>query len=275
MKEINVSVIITTRNEEEHLADCLRSVKNQSYPQDQLEIIVVDNNSTDKTKAIASKFTSQVFNFGPERSAQRNFGISKAGGKYIIYLDADMVLSEDVLSRSVRRCEDKDYAALYIPEKIIGQGFWIKVRDFERSFYNASCIDVVRFIRREAALKIDGFDETLNGPEDWDFDRRVREIGRTGIISACLFHNEGSFTLFRYVAKKRYYARGFGRYIEKWGRGDPIIRKQFGVYYRYLGVFIEKEKWKKIVAHPILTVSMFLLRITVGFVFLYSRYFKP
>jgi len=98
MKEINVSVIITTRNEEEHLADCLRSVKNQSYSSRSTGDNRCGQHSTDKTKAIASKFTSQVFNFGPERSAQRNFGISKAGGKYIIYLDADMVLSEDVLS---------------------------------------------------------------------------------------------------------------------------------------------------------------------------------
>ena len=274
MNEINISVIVTTKNEEKHIGDCLRSIKNQNYPRDKLEIIVVDNNSTDGTKAIASKFTSQVYNLGPERSAQRNYGISKARGKYIVYLDADMTLSKGVISEALRRCKDKGYAALYIPERIIGTGFWIKVRDFERGFYNATSIDVVRFIRREAALKINGFDETLNGPEDWDFDRRVKEIGETGIISECIFHNEEDFNLFRYTGKKNYYARGFSRYINKWGRDDPIIRRQFGIYYRFLGVFIEEGKWKKLIAHPLLTLNMYLLRLLVGLIFIYSRYLK-
>ncbi|GAH55484.1 unnamed protein product, partial [marine sediment metagenome] len=71
------------------------------------------------------------------------------------------------------RCEKEDYITLYIPEKIIGRGFWIKVRDLERSFYNATYIDCVRFIKKGAFDKVGGFDETLTGPEDWDFDRRV------------------------------------------------------------------------------------------------------
>ncbi len=274
MNEIDVSVIVTTKNEEKHIGDCLRSIKDQNYPRDQLEIIVVDNNSTDDTKSIASEFTSQVYNLGPERSAQRNYGISKARGRYLIYLDADMTLSKGVISEALRRCEDEGYAALYIPERIIGTGFWIKVRDFERGFYNATSIDVVRFIRREAALKITGFDETLNGPEDWDFDRRVNEIGRTGIISECIFHNEDEFNLLRYTGKKKYYALGFSRYINKWGKDDPTIKKQFGFYYRFIGVFIERGKWKKIIAHPFMTLSMFFLRFMVGLVFLYSRSVK-
>ena len=274
MNEIDISVIVTTKNEEEHIADCLQSVKDQDYPQDKMEIIVVDNNSTDNTKLIASEFTSQVYNLGPERSAQRNYGIAKARGRYLIYLDADMTLSKNVISRALRKCEDEDYTALYIPERIIGIGFWIKVRDFERSFYNATSIDVVRFISKEAALKINGFDETLNGPEDWDFDRRAKEVGETGIISECIFHNEEKFNLFRYTGKKKYYARGFSRYINKWGRDAPTIREQFGLYYRFLGVFMEEGKWRKIVAHPFLTISMLSLRLMVGMVFIYSKFFK-
>ena len=149
MNEIDISVIVTTKNEEENIGDCLRSIKSQSYPQDRLELIVVDNNSTDDTKSIASEFTSRVYNLGPERSAQRNFGVSKARGKYIVYLDADMTLNEDVLSQSFLKCEEEGFSALHIPEKIIGKGFWISVRDFERSFYNETVIDCVRFVSKE------------------------------------------------------------------------------------------------------------------------------
>lgn len=268
MKQIDVSIIITTRNEEENIAACLRSVKNQNYPPNKLEIILIDNNSTDKTKEIASQFTSLVFNQGPERSAQRNFGISKSRGKYILYLDADMTLNEEVISECMQRCKNEGLVALYIPERIIGTGFWIKVRDFERNFYNATCIDAVRLVLKESALKIHGFDESLNGPEDWDFDRRIGECGEKEIINVPLYHNEGTFNLKRYLQKKGYYSRDFRRYMAKWGGGDEIIRKQFGFWFRYFEVFIENGKWKRLLRYPILAMGMYILRATIGIIYL-------
>lgn len=65
---MKVSVILTTKNEEKHIGNCLKSVKKQAYPRDEIEIIVVDNNSTDKTKEIAKRYTDKVYNFCPERS---------------------------------------------------------------------------------------------------------------------------------------------------------------------------------------------------------------
>ena len=264
MNEIDISVIVTTKNEEEHIGDCLLTIKRQNYLQNKIEIIVVDNNSHDRTKKIASRFTPLVYDWGPERSAQRNFGIEKARGKYLLYLDADMILSRNVIAECFDKSEEEKLVALYIPEKIIGRGVWIKVRKFERGFYNETCIDAVRFIRRQSAREINGFDEDLNGPEDWDFDRRINTIGKVGIINACLFHNEVRFNISEYLRKKIYYLNGFPRYIEKWGRSDEIIRKQFGAYYRLLVVFIENGKWKKLIHHPLLTTGMYILRIRVG-----------
>ena len=61
-----VSVVITTKNEEKNIDNCLESIKLQTYPQDRIEIIVVDNNSSDKTKEIARRYTNNVLNCGPE-----------------------------------------------------------------------------------------------------------------------------------------------------------------------------------------------------------------
>lgn len=94
-----VSVIITTKNEERNIGNCLESIRHQIYPKDRLEIMVIDNNSSDKTKEIAYRYTDRIYDFGPERSAQRNFGVKQANGKYIMYLDADMILSEVVLKK--------------------------------------------------------------------------------------------------------------------------------------------------------------------------------
>ena len=50
-----VSVIITTKNEEKNIENCLKSIENQDFSREDMEIIVVDNNSTDRTKEIALK----------------------------------------------------------------------------------------------------------------------------------------------------------------------------------------------------------------------------
>ncbi|MFC1538945.1 glycosyltransferase [Candidatus Latescibacterota bacterium] len=271
MNQKDISVIVTTRNEENHIEECLKSILNQNYLPEKIEIIIVDNNSTDRTKEIAACYTKNIFNTGPERSAQRNFGVEKSAGKYILYLDADMILSETVLRDCFNMCERGGFSALYIPEIIIGEGFWIKVRNFERSFYNATCIDGVRFIRRDIFLGISGFDLSLTGPEDWDLNTRINQTGTTGIIESPLYHNEGAFNLKTYLRKKAYYSHSFDTYIEKWGSDDPIIKKQLGFWYRYIGVFTENGKWKRMIRHPILTKGMYLLRFLVGMQYLKKR----
>jgi glycosyltransferase involved in cell wall biosynthesis len=266
-----VSVIITTKNEETNIRKCLDSVKRQNFQERYIEIIVVDNNSIDLTKEIARSYTDKVYNYGPERSAQRNFGVKQASGEYILYLDADMSLSENVIGECVEMCESGKRIALYIPERIIGRGFWARTRDFERSFYNATAIDCVRFVRRDKFLEISGFDEALTGPEDWDFDRRIRKMGEVGIVKSPLYHHEGNIDFKKYLAKKSYYSNSFNNYIMKWGSNDLIIRKQLGGKYRIFTVFIEDGKWKRLLVHPVLAFKMFILRLMIGIKYYISR----
>lgn len=264
-----VTVVITTKNEEKNIENCLKSIKRQTYPQRKIEIIVVDNNSSDKTKRIALKYTSKVFNKGPERSAQRNYGAQKARGKYYMYLDSDMTFGKGVIKACVEiLSKKKELVALYIPEIVQGKNFWSRVRRFERSFYNGTVIDSVRFIRIDAFKKVNGFDETMSGPEDWDFDKKIRQIGKTSIIKAPIFHNETEFNLKTYLSKKMYYSKSFSKYIGKWGENDRDIRKQLGFSYRFIRVFVENSNWKKLLSHPILTIGMYILRFYVGIIYL-------
>lgn len=106
-----VSVIIATKNAQRFIGTCLETIKNQSYWN--IEIIVVDNFSTDKTEEIVLNYTENFFEKGPERSVQRNFGAKKAKGKYILNVDADMELSENVVKECVEKIEsDKDIKAV-------------------------------------------------------------------------------------------------------------------------------------------------------------------
>ncbi|MGD9129884.1 MAG: glycosyltransferase [Candidatus Woesebacteria bacterium] len=269
-----ISIIISTKNEEKNIANCLKSIQQQSYPQNKIEVIVVDNFSTDKTRQIAKKHAAQVYQKGPERAAQRNFGIKKAKGKYILFLDADMILSPKLMAKAAKKMEtqknkknSKQLIALYINEKIKGSSFFNKIRNFERSFYTATVVDCVRFIKRSAFVKAGGFDERLTGPEDWDLDKRIRDSGRVALLKAkdaVIHHDETELSLSQYLKKKKYYSQSFTHYIKKWGKNDPDLKKQLGFYYRYFGVFTENGKWRDLVQHPILSLGMFFVKILLG-----------
>ncbi len=293
-----VSVIITTKDEEANIENCLRSIYAQNYPKECFEIIVVDNQSSDRTKEIAQKFTPLVFDKGSERSEQRNFGIfSIAQAKYALFLDADMILAPNLIQGCVQKIQQSKNIALHIPEIILGKSFWSQVRRFERKFYNGTVVDGVRFFRIEEFKRIGGFDETLSGPEDWDLDKKFKQSGSIGLVPTqpilnwdcekwCLsdfiramgvvpsqyggvvFHNESQFDLITYLEKKGYYSKDMNKYIEKWGSDDPDIQKQLGFRYRFFWVFVEKGKWRWLLSSPILTLGMYFLRIAIGIRFL-------
>ncbi|OGD54601.1 hypothetical protein A3J78_00390 [Candidatus Beckwithbacteria bacterium RBG_13_35_6] len=275
-----VSITVACKNEEKNIANCLKSIKKQTYPQNKIEIIVVDNNSKDKTKQFAKKYTPKIFNYGPERSAQRNFGmLKKSQGKYLMFLDADMTLNPKTIAAAVSKLEQTDLIALYIPEKIVGNSYWSVVRNFERQFYDATPIDGLRFFRKEAFIKAGGFDEKLTACEDWDLDKRIKKLGKTGILSrhtneVIYHHDPANLNFKKYLTKKANYFPSCKKYINKWGFNNKEVKKQFGFLYRYLIVFLENNKWKNFLAKPWLTCSLYILKICLGIVFIIGKFKK-
>lgn len=167
-----VSVIITTKNSHPYIFECLNSIKKQNY--NNIETIVVDNNSSDDTKKIARKFTTKVYDKGPERSAQRNFGAKKSRGKYLLFIDSDMVLSKNVVKDCVEMYKSGKgkIAGIIIPEVSIGKSFWAKCKALERSFYyGVDWMEAARFFEKETFLKTNGYDEDLISGEDWDLSQ--------------------------------------------------------------------------------------------------------
>lgn len=274
-----ISVIVATKNEAKNIINCLKSIKDQDYID--VEIIVVDNNSGDGTREMAAPLADQVFNLAEEmdlsgiknyRGAQLNFGASKAHGDVIFFPDADMTFEVGLFKEIAERINILD--ALFIPEKVCGRGFFGKIRDFERSFYNQTCVDGVRIVKREVFLKVGGFDvnNIVFGPDDWDFTKNlIKNNYRLGITMHPLFHHEEWLTLGVYLNKKKKYINTFDGYIKKWGKNDIDVKKQFGLGYRYFGVFLEKGKWKKVVAHPVLFGGMYILKSLVGAVYLFNK----
>ena len=112
----------------------------------------------------------------------------------------------------------------------------------------------------------------MSGPEDWDFDKRLRTKGKVILVRTPIFHNETEFNLRKYLAKKGYYAQYLDVYISKWGENEPDLKKQLGFWYRFFGVFFENGKWRRLIANPGLTFGMYFLRIMVGVQFLLRRH---
>jgi glycosyltransferase involved in cell wall biosynthesis len=210
-----VSIIVPTRNSAEFLGACLKSIQNQTYKN--IEIIVVDRDSTDGTKEIASRFTSHVLNYGPERSAQRNFGVVNATGEYVAIIDSDMELTPKVIEVCVSKMtKDLTVKGVIIPEESFGVGFWSDCKALERSFYVGNDdIEAARFFMRATYNQVGGFDESLVAGEDWDLSDRVKAIGHLARVDEFIRHNEGRILFMDSVKKKYYYTKYARAYIQK------------------------------------------------------------
>src|SRR5258706_5277953 len=140
-----ISIIIPAWNEERNIERLLESIKKQSYKK--IETIVIDDGSTDKTTEIAKKLGAIVFKRERhERSVERNFGATKAKGKYLFFLDGDMELTTDVIKDCIETVKKGEYKLLVIPERTVGNNFIARVRNFEREMYMGDMnIEVARF----------------------------------------------------------------------------------------------------------------------------------
>ena len=289
-----VSVVVTTKNEARNIRLCLDSIRRQTWTN--IEMIVVDNASTDETKVIATEFTELVFDKGPERSAQRNYGLLEvAHGEFGMFIDADMVLSPTTIETCVDVVVKTGAVAVHVDEIVLGRGALAAVRRFERSFYSGTIVDGVRFFRISNFREVGGFDESLPpGPEDWDLDKKFKLIGKLALVRtgrsvetwglddfvgqrgaqrqpdyAGLFHNEDEQSIRAYLRKKAYYSPSMDSYVNKW-KGDPDVARQLGFRYRYFGVFMEHGRWRSVLRHPLRFAGVFCIRVAVGAVFLVS-----
>ncbi len=211
-----VSVVIPTRNSEATIEKCLKSLIEQSYRN--LEIFVVDNYSSDRTRQIAKKYGARVLLKGPERGVQVNFGVEKARGKYIYRVDSDFVLQPDVIREAVESCEKSGYDAILIHNTSDPTvSFWARVRKAERDCYRNDELNVAaRFWKKEVFLAVGGFDETLVAGDDYDLQNRLlKNSYKIGRINAGETHIGEPKTLAEIVRKHYYYGKNIGRFIRK------------------------------------------------------------
>lgn len=187
------SVIIPAHNEEKALSDCIESVKKQTGFFD-TEIIVVDNNSVDKTKDIAEKCGAKVINEPHQGVGQaRKTGTEVAKGEWIMNLDADSRLPVDYFSHATEIfARESDLVCLGGQIEFYDAPWWLNTLRFlshHLLYYYARMVSGGRvgplgnnmIFRKSDYQKTAGFNADLRFGEDSDICRKLSKLGKVKI----------------------------------------------------------------------------------------------
>jgi GT2 family glycosyltransferase len=183
-----VSVVMPVYNAESTLAECLTRLCNSTFPE--FEVVLVDDGSTDQTRAIAANFPVQIVPSGGRvgPAAARNLGAREATGDILFFIDSDVMVRPDTIARLAERFEEGDVDGLVgvqaaqmrfhdLPSQY--KNLWIRWTYVRQTgdvplFYTTAAA-----IRRDAFLKSGGFDEGYATPslEDTAFGQKLADMG--------------------------------------------------------------------------------------------------
>jgi len=193
-----VSVIIPAHNEEDTINKCLTSLENLSYPCDKLEIILINDGSTDETKNVIDQHCQKlncicIGTSGVGPSKARNLGLKEASGEYVAFTDADCVVDEEWLNELLKGFISEDVAGVGGSQDAPDDAteFEGKVHTFLSSMHficeymkEGDMIKTVQHVascnamyRRSVIEEVSGFDERLWPGEDVDLDYKITHKG--------------------------------------------------------------------------------------------------
>jgi len=232
---VKISVIIPTYNEEDVIGVCLESLSRQTYKD--LEIIVVDDGSADKTSTVLRNFQFSIFNFQILKQnhkgagSARNLGALKAGGEILVFVDADMTFEQDFIEklvepivagptsprlRGVKGTFSKDeYVSNWDNAWArcwnINEG-WEPKRRHSKRYPDKQ--KVFRAILKSEFDKVGGFDESGGYNDDWSLSEKLGY--KADVVGGAVFYHKNPdnlaeiFEQAKWVAKRKYKLGIFG-----------------------------------------------------------------
>jgi glycosyltransferase involved in cell wall biosynthesis len=244
MKQPLVSVIVVTKNSSATLGVCLQSIADQTYKN--IEIIVVDNFSTDSTPEIAKKFTKKFFQKGPERSAQTNYGVTKANGEYVYKIDSDFVLDKLVVEQCIDKVNEGFEAVVVHNSPDVTISWVARIRKFEVDMYKYDLNhSSARFVSKAIYEKVGGFNDKITAGEDYDFQNKLNRLNvKTGFVDAEALHLGEPKSMWKHLRKFYWYGADFVNYKES------ATKEESGAQ---LGFFrkVYLRNWRKFLRHPV------------------------
>ncbi len=255
-------MLIPTYDSGSTIKKCIESVKAQTYKN--IEIIVIDNHSSDGTKRIAEGLGVITLTKGPERSAQMNQGVFTANGKFILRVDSDMILDPNLIEKCLKLCDEGAQAVVVpvLPHQNGPHNFWISCRTLEQKMLLDDMVNVApRFINRDVFLEVGGYDETIVAWEDYDLHNRLIKSGCrvSSLQDSALWHLGEASSLSEMVVRMVRYGKtgSLGLFTKKHGLGGlkqiSIIRPS---YFRHRNYFV---------TDPLHFVGIFVMKIVQTF----------
>jgi len=212
-----LSIIIPTYNEEKYLPKLLQSIKEQNFSD--YEIIVADADSTDNTGEIAESYGCKVVT-GGSPAAGRNNGAKAARGEYLLFLDADVILTERYLESALNEFIENNQGIGITQLMPLSERRKDKIlHDFANLFmrgvenikpHGAGCYGILT--TKKLHEEVSGFDETYDFGEDSNYIEKIGKISSFKVlrkprllISTRRLEKEGLATLTRIYAKSTLY----------------------------------------------------------------------
>jgi cellulose synthase/poly-beta-1,6-N-acetylglucosamine synthase-like glycosyltransferase len=243
-----VSIIISAYNEEKKISDSIESLKSIDYPEDLYEVIILNDGSTDKTSKVVKRYADGkhiifVDNEKNKGKATRlNQGISLAKGEFVACMDADSVVPEDILKKTIPYFDNQGVGAVTVSvevkqpknflQKIIQLEYLLGLSLFLKVFSSLNCIHVTpgpfSIYRKSVLEKINGFDAN-NITEDLEIAYRLHKSGYqiVNCMNTCVRtitpHN---FKLL-YKQRRRWYS---GALLTLWKHRGILFRKKTGLF---------------------------------------------
>ena len=189
MNNTEVSILIRTKNEEKYLGQTLSAIFSQTYKD--LEVIIVDSGSTDKTLEVAKKFPVAIYKIKPVDFTwgyALNYGFQRAKGEYVVNLSAHALpLSNDWLETLIANFDDNTVAAVMsnnlpspdcnpFDRRGLLRKYNIPKQEIKGGPPHYIFANYCSVIRRNIWEKVH-FDETLSYAEDHDWALKIGKLG--------------------------------------------------------------------------------------------------
>ncbi len=185
-----LSIIIPALNEEKYLPRLLECLRRQKGWNGDYEVIIADAGSQDRTREIAQAFGCKVVKGGLPAKG-RNQGAEEAQGNLLLFLDADVVLSEDFFKKAMEEFGKRDLAIAAFSLIPLSEKMWFQflfnffynypLRIFEDKWAHGA---MGILVKKDLHKRLDGFDEGVKIAEDHHYVQEAAKIGKFGMIKS-------------------------------------------------------------------------------------------